>query len=60
MVINKGLERADGLGTVTVGGKKAIKHKREKLTKRRNQIEFLFETLKETVKELSRKKLKDM
>lgn len=28
MVINKGPGRTDGLGTATVGGKEAIKHRR--------------------------------
>lgn len=34
MVINKGPGRTDGLGTATVGGKEAIKH-------RRNTVEVL-------------------
>lgn len=44
MVINKGLGHADGLGTATVGGKEAIKHRKD-----RKEIK-LFESLKSTEK----------
>lgn len=42
MVINKGPGRTDGLGTATVGGKEAIKHRRNT---ERNQVENTVEVL---------------
>lgn len=43
VVINKGLGRTDGLGTATVGGKEAIKHRRNT---ERNQVENTVENKK--------------
>lgn len=48
MVINRGLEHTDGLGTATVGGKEAVKHRREGEKKDRKGIKF--ESLKKTEK----------
>lgn len=40
-----------------MGGKEAITHRREKIyRKKQNQVEFLFESLKETVEETEWKK----
>lgn len=50
MVINKGLGHADGLGPATVGGKEPIKHRGGKKRQKRNQVEFLFESLKKIEK----------